>query len=172
MNIEEQSWVRVIVDGKTQFQGTLTKGTQKTWTAKKQLTLRAGNAGGVSISFNQGEPKVFGLLGDVKEVTFTPDTPDLPQVEVSQNSLAPPAESPLLLPPIDTSSALPYRVVVEVDSESEQSLVRSLVPGAFRIVSNGRELMQVGAFSDRANADEIRRLLNTKGLRATIEQQN
>ena len=69
-----------------------------------------------------------------------------------------------------TALSLRYRVVVEAHSDKEQSQVRSLVPGAFRTFSNGRVLMQVGAFSDRAKADEIQRLLSSKGLRATIEQ--
>lgn len=70
-NLKEQSWLRVIVDGKTQFEGILTKGKRQTWTAKKQLTLRLGNAGGVLISFNRGKPKLLGVRGEVKEVTFT-----------------------------------------------------------------------------------------------------
>ena len=72
VNLKEQSWMRVIVDGKTQFEGNFPKGKQQTWKAKKQLTLRAGNAGAVSVSFNQGKPKILGTPGNVKEVTFTP----------------------------------------------------------------------------------------------------
>lgn len=71
-SFQDRSWVRVIADGKTQFEGTLPKGTKKTWTAKKQLKLRAGNAGGVLISFNREQPKLLGALDDVEEVTFTP----------------------------------------------------------------------------------------------------
>lgn len=72
LNLKEQSWMRVIVDGTPKFEGVLTKGNRKTWTAKKKLTLRAGNAGAVLISFNRGTPKLLGPLGKVKEVTFTP----------------------------------------------------------------------------------------------------
>lgn len=70
VNLKEQSWLRVIVDGTPQFEGILAKGKQQTWTAKEQLTLRAGNAGGVSVSFNRQEPKLLGPLGNVREVTF------------------------------------------------------------------------------------------------------
>ena len=72
VNLNDASWMRVIVDGKTEFEGILPKGKQQTWRAKNQLTLRAGNAGAVLVSFNQGKPKVFGTPGNVKEVTFTP----------------------------------------------------------------------------------------------------
>ena len=90
--------------------------------------------------------------------------PNLPQLAVPKSS----ASTATHL--MTTALSLRYRVVVEAHSDSEQNQVRSLVPGAFRTFSNGRVLMQVGAFSDRAKADEIRRLLSSKGLRATIEQ--
>ncbi len=70
VNLQEESWLRVIADGETRFEGILTKGKKQTWTAKKQLTVRAGNAGGVLVSFNREKPKLLGPLGNVKEVTF------------------------------------------------------------------------------------------------------
>ncbi|MGQ4649716.1 RodZ domain-containing protein [Lyngbya aestuarii] len=73
VNLEEKSWLRVIVDGKTEFEGILDKGAQQTWTAQKQLTLRSGNAGGVEYSLNQQQPKLLGAVGAVKEMTFTPN---------------------------------------------------------------------------------------------------
>jgi parallel beta-helix repeat protein len=97
---------------------------------------------------------------------------NLPTVVVPKNSSVPSARSPSLPSTRTTALALRYRVVVEAASASKQALVRSLVPGAFRIFSNGRVLMQAGSFSDRAKADKIRQLLSSKGLRATIEQIN
>jgi cytoskeletal protein RodZ len=73
VNLKDQSWLRVVADGKTQFEGVLEKGKQQTWQAKKTLTLRAGNAGAVLVSYNKEEEKPFGNLKKVKEVTFTPD---------------------------------------------------------------------------------------------------
>lgn len=78
--------------------------------------------------------------------------------------------SPPLPPTRATSLGLRYRVVVEAGTQSRQSFVRSLVPGAFRTFSNGRMLMQVGAFSDRAKADEMLQMVTSKGLRAILEQ--
>lgn len=71
VNLKDQSWLRVMADGKTQFEGVLTKGHQQTWKAKKQLTVRAGNAGAVLISFNREKPKLLGAPGKIQEVTFT-----------------------------------------------------------------------------------------------------
>ena len=71
-----------------------------------------------------------------------------------------------------TSLALRYRVVVEARKESQQVRVRSLFPGAFRTVSKGRVIMQAGAFSDRAKASKVLKILKSKGLKAVIEQLN
>lgn len=99
------------------------------------------------------------------------DSRKLPTVLVPKSRVSSVA-SPPLPPTRATALGLSYRVVVEAASASKQALVRSLVPGAFRTFSQGKVLMQVGAFSDRAQADKIRRMLSSKGLRAVIEQLN
>jgi cytoskeletal protein RodZ len=72
VSLNDESWMQVIVDGKIEYEGTLSKGTQKSWTAKKKLTLVVGNAGAVLISSNREKQKVLGNTREVKEVTFTP----------------------------------------------------------------------------------------------------
>ena len=71
LELQDESWLRVKVDGKTEFEGILKKGERKTWTAKKELTIRSGNAGAVLVSENKQEPKPLGSVGSVKQVTFT-----------------------------------------------------------------------------------------------------
>jgi cytoskeletal protein RodZ len=71
LELKGESWVRIKVDGKTEFTGNLKKGERKTWTAKKELTVRSGNAGAVLVSANQKEAKPFGNPDEVKEATFT-----------------------------------------------------------------------------------------------------
>ncbi len=73
LELQEKSWLQVKEDGKTTFVGNLEKGERKTWTAKKQLTIRSGNAGAVLVTANKKEPKIFGNIGAIKEVTFTPE---------------------------------------------------------------------------------------------------
>ncbi|HEY9650867.1 MAG TPA: DUF4115 domain-containing protein, partial [Coleofasciculaceae cyanobacterium] len=70
-SLKEESWLRVVADGKTLFEGILTKGDRQTWTAKNELMIRAGNAGAVSVSLNQGEAKLLGIRGAVAEEKFT-----------------------------------------------------------------------------------------------------
>ncbi len=73
VSLKEKSQLRVTVDGKTEFDEVLAKGTEKTWTATKQLTLKADNASAVLIYFNQREPKLLGESRGSKEITFTPE---------------------------------------------------------------------------------------------------
>ncbi len=96
----------------------------------------------------------------------------LPKVPVRQNVNASSEGSPPLPPTQATSLGLRYRVIVAADSKSQQEQVRSLVPGAFRTFNNGKVLMQVGAFSDRAKAVEMQQYLGSQGMTGTIEQLN
>ncbi len=59
-----------------------------------------------------------------------------------------------------------FRVVVEmVDADR----LRSIVPGAFAVVSNGRQVMQAGAFTDSTKANQLMSSLTSQGVRATTE---
>lgn len=71
IDLQERCWLKVIVDGKIAFEGTLPQGTKRSWTGKEQVTIRAGNAGGVGITFNNGQRKVLGEPGKVEEITYT-----------------------------------------------------------------------------------------------------
>ncbi|MBD2342760.1 DUF1565 domain-containing protein [Anabaena subtropica FACHB-260] len=70
------------------------------------------------------------------------------------------------------SASVRYRVVVEASNDREQELVKSLAPGAFFTIRQGRRVMQVGVFSDRSNADEMLKILNSSGLRTIVETLN
>ncbi len=71
-----------------------------------------------------------------------------------------------------SQTGLRYRVMVEIANQSEQDLVRSIAPGAFPTVWQGRGVMQAGVFSSRYNANEMLKLLDRKGLRGMIEPTN
>ena len=68
--LQEDSWLKVIVDGKTEFEGTLNEGEKRIWKANKELTVRAGNAGGVLVAFNNQEAQKLGEKGQVRQVTY------------------------------------------------------------------------------------------------------
>lgn len=65
--------------------------------------------------------------------------------------------------------SLQYRVVVVAEDEQTQSLVQSLVPGAFVTSTQGQSVVQVGAFSSRDNAQEAIQMLSQAGLRGIIQ---
>jgi cytoskeleton protein RodZ len=65
-----QSWLRITVDDKIDFEGILSEGTRKSWSANQSIVIRAGNAAAVSVTFNQAVPKVLGAEGEVVEQTF------------------------------------------------------------------------------------------------------
>ena len=67
-----QSWMRVTADGEMSFEGVLQSGERRMWTADRSLTIRAGNAGAVVVSFNDQQAKALGQPGTVEEVTYSP----------------------------------------------------------------------------------------------------
>ncbi|MBW4634556.1 MAG: DUF4115 domain-containing protein [Iphinoe sp. HA4291-MV1] len=74
VTLKEKSWIKVVADGKVQYEGELPQGTQRTWMAQEQLTVKAGNAGGVLVSVNKQQAKQLGESGKVKEMTIAANT--------------------------------------------------------------------------------------------------
>ena len=73
VEMQDQSWLRITSDGKVAFEGILKEGDSQLWTAKEQLRIRAGNAGGVFVSFNESGAKALGQPGVVAEVVYPPE---------------------------------------------------------------------------------------------------
>jgi cytoskeletal protein RodZ len=71
IDLQERCWLKVMVDGKVAFEGILPEGTKRSWSGEQQVTIRAGNAGGVVISSNNQQKKVLGAPGQVQEITYT-----------------------------------------------------------------------------------------------------
>jgi cytoskeleton protein RodZ len=72
MNLTDESWVMVVVDGQTVFEGNLPKGTQKTFSGKTEVEVSSGNAGAVSVSYNNGAAKAIGEPGAVETAKYPP----------------------------------------------------------------------------------------------------
>ncbi len=98
-------------------------------------------------------------------------SPDVPLGNIG-NSRAASGRVPRRAGGSQQALGLRYRVVVDTQNARQEALVRSLAPDAFRTRSNGRTVMQAGAFSTRDRALEMQQMLNTKGLAATIESRN
>jgi cytoskeletal protein RodZ len=68
VTLKASSWIRVVADGKTEFEGVLPEGTQRTWEAQEQLTVKTDNAGSVLMSVNQQEAQRMGEPGTEREI--------------------------------------------------------------------------------------------------------
>jgi cytoskeleton protein RodZ len=81
VSLTGRSWVQVVADGKTAYEGTLGQGEQRTWQAQKKLVVTAGNAGAVVFSCNQGQAKPLGKAGEVVDATCLTSSANTGQVE-------------------------------------------------------------------------------------------
>lgn len=71
VSVTASSWIQVVADGRTEFEDTLAEGSQRSWSANDQITIVAGNAGGVVVTYNGGQAQPLGEMGSVAEVTFS-----------------------------------------------------------------------------------------------------
>jgi hypothetical protein len=69
VRLRDNSWLRIVVDGKVEMEGLYPKGTQRTFTGRS-ATVRVGNAGGVDISVDGKDLGPMGGLGDVAERSY------------------------------------------------------------------------------------------------------
>ncbi|MCC5899338.1 MAG: helix-turn-helix domain-containing protein [Phormidium sp. BM_Day4_Bin.17] len=73
VTLTDESWIQVVADGETTFEGMLSQGTHS-WSASRELTVIAGNAGGVMIAVNGNEAQPMGAPGSVEELTVVADS--------------------------------------------------------------------------------------------------
>jgi cytoskeletal protein RodZ len=73
IELQGESWLRVKVDGKTAFEGTLKKGDKQAWTGAKEVSVYSGNAGAVLVSANKKPATVMGGEGSLKFIKYAPE---------------------------------------------------------------------------------------------------
>ncbi len=67
----EAAYLRVTVDGKTQFDGRIADGTAYSFSGNNQIEVLTGNGAGISILFNQGNLGPMGRFGEVVDRIYT-----------------------------------------------------------------------------------------------------
>jgi len=67
----EDSYLRVTVDGKSQFDGRIPLGTAYSFSGNTQIEVLTGNGAGISILFNQGNLGPMGRFGEVVDRIYT-----------------------------------------------------------------------------------------------------
>lgn len=73
-------------------------------------------------------------------------------------------------PPNATLALAPrYKVLVPARSSQQQRQIRSLVPDAFRSSYRGQSAMQVGSFSNMAEAQSVIQLMKRNGLNPYVQ---
>lgn len=68
--MQGESWLRITVDGQTEFEGVLNEGKKLAWSGDRQISIRAGNASSVALSYNNQPIKLLGKEGEVAERLF------------------------------------------------------------------------------------------------------
>lgn len=68
----EESWITITSDGKTVSSELLPAGGELTVHGRQQITVKAGNAGGIEFQFNGKKIAAVGQSGEVKTITFGP----------------------------------------------------------------------------------------------------
>lgn len=69
---EQNCWLNVVVDNESEYNAILQAGENLTFTGKEKIYLKAGNAGGIKITYNGEEMPPLGKDWEVKEATYTP----------------------------------------------------------------------------------------------------
>jgi cytoskeleton protein RodZ len=75
IDAQDPSWIKVVADGKSANPGEVLKpGMTRKYTAHNKFKVSVGNAGGLSLKLNDKPMKPMGKIGQVREITITPDT--------------------------------------------------------------------------------------------------
>jgi cytoskeleton protein RodZ len=69
----EDCWISISADGQTVASYMLSAGTQRTVHGKQSVIIKAGNVGGIDLSFNGMKLAAQGESGEVKTLTFGPE---------------------------------------------------------------------------------------------------
>ncbi len=73
MQAREQTWVRVQTDDQPEFEVLLEPKEKAVWTARREMKITLGNAGGVDMVFNGKKVPAFGESGQVVRFQFPRD---------------------------------------------------------------------------------------------------
>ena len=85
IHAREASWTAIVADGRTVYSGMLSTGDQRAIRSRKEVIVKAGNVGGIDLSFNGKKLDPQGDRGQVRTLTFgaggmvsnTPATPPI-----------------------------------------------------------------------------------------------
>jgi cytoskeleton protein RodZ len=71
ISLTDASWLEVVVDGTVEFEGTLNRGEQRSWSGQQAITIFSGNPGAVMVTHNRQPASAMGQPGIPEERTYT-----------------------------------------------------------------------------------------------------
>jgi cytoskeleton protein RodZ len=98
---QDQSWVRVTVDGKVQFEGRVTPGTAYPYNGNTQIEVLTGNGLAIEIVYNQNNLGPMGNFGEVIDRIYTANLVLFPTATNTQTPTITPTPT-ITLPPTAT----------------------------------------------------------------------
>lgn len=72
ITVRQRSWMRVVVDGKVQFDGRVIPGSAYTFTGQSLVEIVTGNGASLQVFFNQQDLGLLGAFGQVVSRLFSP----------------------------------------------------------------------------------------------------
>ncbi len=90
LNSIEQTFMRVVVDGKVQFEGRTAPGTDYPYQAKNQIEVLVGNAAGLKVTYNGRDLGLMGNFGEVVDRVYTAEGVVTPTTSPPPTSTATP----------------------------------------------------------------------------------
>lgn len=90
----QRTWLRVIADGITVEEGLLEAEMTRAWEANESITVRTGNAGGVTLVLNGAELGVMGNISEVVERTWVVQEGDVTEASGSPTPQPAPIATP------------------------------------------------------------------------------
>jgi len=107
----QQSWVRVIVDGKIKFEGRVIIGNAYPFDGDKQIEVLTGNAAALRITYNMQELGLMGSFGEVVDRIYTLDGIITPTATSTSTGTSTPRASPT---PIGTPTPYPSATATRI----------------------------------------------------------
>lgn len=107
----QQSWVRVIVDGKIKFEGRVIIGNVYPFDGDKQIEVLTGNAAALRITYNMQELGLMGSFGEVVDRIYTLDGIITPTATSTSTGTSTPRASPT---PVGTPTPYPSATATRI----------------------------------------------------------
>ena len=94
VTVHQRAWMRVLVDGLTEFEGRVLPGSAYTFSGEDRVEIYTGNGAALQIFFNQQDLGLLGLFGQVVNRVYTQDGALLPTPTVTPTPTATPRLTP------------------------------------------------------------------------------